>query len=93
VLELPRLLPGIQRLLLWLGLHVRVGVHLLVRGQLLSGMKPAAAALPAHPRSAPAVHSPAAVGRSIRLGLVNDAAQLGTMRPLTRLTAADLFGS
>ena len=30
------------------------------------------------------------LARATRLGLVNDAAQLGPMRPLTRLTAADL---
>lgn len=32
----------------------------------------------------------AGIARATRLGLVNDAAQLGPMRPLTRLTASDL---
>jgi benzil reductase ((S)-benzoin forming) len=46
--------------------------------------------LPAVEVFATSLATDAAIGRVTRLGLVNDAAQLGPMRPLTQLTAADL---
>jgi benzil reductase ((S)-benzoin forming) len=46
--------------------------------------------LPAVEAFAARLATDAAIAGATRLGLVNDAAQLGPMRPLTRLTAADL---